>query len=87
MIPLGSRIFAIADTLDAITSDRPYRRAQSFSAARDEIVRWASRQFDPRIVEVFVQMPESIWDELRREIDSQIYRFAYPKGTSAAATA
>ncbi len=78
-IPLGARIFAIADTLDAITSDRPYRRAQPFTAARDEIVRWAGRQFDPQIVDVFVGMPDNIWDELRREIDSQIYRFAYPK--------
>src|SRR5256712_9142617 len=40
-IPLGARIFAVADTLDAITSDRPYRPAQSLSAAREEIKRWA----------------------------------------------
>ena len=78
-IPLGARIFAIADTLDAITSDRPYRRAQSLSAARDEIIRWAGRQFDPEAVKVFVAMPESLWDDLRKQIDSQIYRFNYPK--------
>jgi len=78
-IPLGARIFALADTLDAITSDRPYRRAQTVEAARDEIVRWGGRQFDPEIVKIFVQMPDSIWDGLRKEIDSQIYRFAYPK--------
>ncbi len=77
-IPLGARIFSVADTLDAITSDRPYRRAQPFSAAREEIMRWAGRQFDPEVVKVFAQMPETIWQDLRKEIDSQIYRFAYP---------
>lgn len=75
-IPLGARIFAIADTLDAITSDRPYRSAQSIQAAREEIQRWSGRQFDPNIVDVFQSMPESIWRDLRREIDSQIYRFS-----------
>src|SRR5512142_3203821 len=81
-IPLGARIFSIADTLDAITSDRPYRAAQSVQAAQEEIKRWAGRQFDPKIVDVFLRMPESIWRDLRREIDSQIYRFSYsPKLT------
>ena len=75
-IPLGSRIFSLADTMDAIMSDRPYRAAQPFAAARDEIVRWSGRQFDPNIVKTFVEMPESIWHDLRKEINSQIYRFA-----------
>jgi putative nucleotidyltransferase with HDIG domain len=66
-IPLGARIFAIADTLDAITSDRPYRRGTSFAAAVAEIVRCAGRQFDPRIVEVFSAMPEETWPNLRAE--------------------
>lgn len=74
-IPMGSRIFSLADTMDAIMSDRPYRAAQPFSAARDEIVKWAGRQFDPGIVKTFVEMPESIWHDLRKEINSQIYRF------------
>ena len=42
-IPLGARIFAIADTLDAMRSDRPYRAAQSIQAARKEIDLWAGR--------------------------------------------
>src|SRR5512142_1821247 len=53
-IPLGARIFALADTLDAITSDRPYRSARPFGVARDEIVRWSGRQFDPAVVETFL---------------------------------
>ena len=67
-IPLGARIFAIADTLDAITSDRPYRSGRSFTEARAEIERCSGKQFDPEIVEVFLQMPEQRWVELRAEI-------------------
>ncbi|HEV8523671.1 MAG TPA: HD domain-containing phosphohydrolase [Terriglobales bacterium] len=78
-IPLGARMFAIADTLDAITSDRPYRRAQSYEAAREEIQRWAGRQFDPAIVAVFETMPRSIWDDLRTQISAQIYKISYPE--------
>ncbi len=74
-IPLGARIFAVADTLDAITSDRPYRSAQPLGAARDEILRWSGRQFDPDVVRVFLNMPESIWEDLRKEINAEIYRF------------
>jgi putative nucleotidyltransferase with HDIG domain len=67
-IPLGARIFAIADTLDAITSDRPYRKGRSFAEARAEIARYSGTQFDPRIVEVFLAMPEEVWCRLRQEV-------------------
>jgi putative nucleotidyltransferase with HDIG domain len=70
-IPLGARIFSIADTLDAMTVDRPYRRAQSFEAARKEIERWAGRQFDPQIVKTFLEMPDNIWEDLREDISEQ----------------
>lgn len=76
-IPLGSRLFSVADTLDAITSNRPYRPAQTLTAAIEEIQKWSGRQFDPEVVKVFVSMPQNIWDDLRKEIDAQIYRFAY----------
>ena len=76
-IPLGARMFSVADTLDAITSDRPYRPKQPISAACEEIKAWSGRQFDPEVVKVFLSMPENIWDDLRREIDAQLYRFAY----------
>src|SRR4029079_14444141 len=52
-IPLGARIFALADTLDAITSDRPYRDAQPWDIARQGIVAQAGKQFDPYVVEAF----------------------------------
>jgi len=68
-IPLGARIFSVADTLDAITSDRPYRPAQTVKAAKEEIERWSGRQFDPEIVRVFLSMPDKLWEDLRREID------------------
>jgi putative nucleotidyltransferase with HDIG domain len=67
-IPLGARIFAVADTLDAITSDRPYRKGRSFSEAREEIKRCSGTQFDPRVVEVFLRIPPLRWAELRDEI-------------------
>ncbi len=67
-IPLGARIFAIADTLDAITSDRPYRKGRSFSEAVEEIARCKGGQFDPAIVEVFMRMPVALWSQLRDEI-------------------
>lgn len=52
-IPQGARLFMIADTLDAMTSDRPYRKAASFAQARQEIARCAGTQFDPRCAEAF----------------------------------
>jgi HD-GYP domain-containing protein (c-di-GMP phosphodiesterase class II) len=67
-IPLGARIFAVADTLDAVTSDRPYRKGRSFAEARAEIKRHSGTQFDPRIVETFMGMPEEVWITLRREV-------------------
>ena len=80
-IPLGARIFSVADTLDAITSDRIYRPAQTLQAAKIEIEKWSGRQFDPEVVKVFLEMPDNIWEDLRREIqDSQIYRVAYTAG-------
>jgi putative nucleotidyltransferase with HDIG domain len=68
-IPLGARIFSVADALDAITSDRPYRKAQSFSEARHEIERCSGTQFDPAIVAAYRGLPDRLWEELRMEIE------------------
>ncbi len=61
-IPLGSRIIAIADTFEAMTADRPYRRALPVSVAYDEIVRNSGTQFDPTVVRAFERAfsPEQI---------------------------
>lgn len=64
-IPLGARIFAIADTFDAITSDRPYRAASSMTEARGEIARCSGSQFDPACVRAFLQIRERELAELR----------------------
>jgi putative nucleotidyltransferase with HDIG domain len=64
-IPLGARIFAVADSLDAMISDRPYRRALTFAAAREEIMRESGKQFDPDVVSAFLAIEEGIWPELR----------------------
>ena len=66
-IPLGARIFSVADALDAMTSNRPYRRAMSWRAARDEIFAESGRQFDPDIVEVFGEIEPEL-REIRREL-------------------
>lgn len=79
-IPLGARIFSVADTLDAITSDRPYRKARSLHEARKEIDAWSGRQFDPEVVAVFRQMPDDIFEELRRAIRAQTDPLAYSAG-------
>jgi putative nucleotidyltransferase with HDIG domain len=67
-IPLGARIFAVADALDAMISDRPYRRALPIAQAKEEIERCSGTQFDPRVVEVFLTMPMTLWTELRENI-------------------
>ena len=54
-----------------MTSDRPYRAAQSISSGRREIERNAGKQFDPEIVRIFLGVPERIWTELRSEIENQ----------------
>jgi response regulator RpfG family c-di-GMP phosphodiesterase len=52
-IPLGARVFAVADSLDAITSDRPYRRQQPWAYAVHEIAAQSEKQFDPDVVDAF----------------------------------
>lgn len=65
-IPLSARIFAIADTLDAITSERPYQRAGSFESAREIIRRLSGTAFDPQIVNVFLNISEDVWPAIAK---------------------
>jgi len=66
-IPLGARIFAVADALDAMTSDRPYRKALPFDVAREEIARESGHQFDPAVVHSFLSLPQELWETIRLE--------------------
>ncbi len=59
-VPIGARIFVLADTFDAMTSDRPYRKALSVEASREEIIRCSGTQFDPRCVQAFLLA----WDKI-----------------------
>jgi putative nucleotidyltransferase with HDIG domain len=56
-IPVGARIFAVADSFDAMTSDRPYRRAMSIQTACAEVARCRGTQFDPTVVDAFARIP------------------------------
>ena len=77
-IPLGARIFTIADSLDAMISDRPYRKALPMPHAREEIRRCSGTQFDPKVVEVFSTIPEEHWLDLREHLGSP-FRLAHLK--------
>ena len=64
-IPLAARIFAVADTLDAITSDRAYRRGQPIEVARQAIRAAAGSQFDPQVVEALESLPDEELERIR----------------------
>ena len=59
-IPLGARVFSVADALDAMTSDRPYRPARSWADAAEEILGESGKQFDPRVVQAFHDREEAL---------------------------
>jgi HD-GYP domain-containing protein (c-di-GMP phosphodiesterase class II) len=67
-IPLGARVFAVADVLDALTTDRPYRRASSLREAREMIAAESGRQFDPRVIEAFNSIDDATFTRLAAEI-------------------
>jgi response regulator RpfG family c-di-GMP phosphodiesterase len=66
-IPIGARIFAVADTFDAMTSDRPYRRALSLEVSRDTIERGSGKQYDQQVADIFLSIPNGTWEAIRRE--------------------
>jgi HD-GYP domain-containing protein (c-di-GMP phosphodiesterase class II) len=69
-IPVGAKIFAVADTFDAMTSDRPYRRALPFKVSREVIERGAGMLYDPHVANIFLNIPEETWEAVRGETAS-----------------
>src|SRR5664279_4173384 len=67
-IPLGARLFAIADTFDALTSDWPYRLGRSCEDALAVIAAGAGTQFDPVAVAAFLKVPSGEWDDIRARV-------------------
>lgn len=67
-IPLSARIFALADTLDAITSNRPYRRGRTFEEALREIEKCCGTQFDPELVDVMLEIPVEKWVKVKEKV-------------------
>jgi putative nucleotidyltransferase with HDIG domain len=64
-IAFGARIFSLTDSLDAMTSDRPYHRGISWEEARREIAANAGTQFDPNVVDAFMRVPVHVWCDIR----------------------
>jgi ribonuclease P protein subunit RPR2 len=58
-------VFSVADTLDALTSDRPYRPATSWEQARAIIVAEAGTQFDPAVIDAYQTIPDATFAQLR----------------------
>ncbi len=69
-IPLAARVFAIADTLDALTTDRPYRKAVGWAEARAEIRKGAGTQFDPKMVEAYDAIGDDTFARLSEGVRS-----------------
>ena len=55
-IPIASRIVAILDAFDAMTTDRPYRKALPIQTAVNELIRFSGKQFDPNLVDIFIKI-------------------------------
>jgi len=62
-VPIGARIFVLIDTLDAMTTDRPYRKALPFESVIKEVGRCRGTQFDPEIADLFLSIPRKQWEE------------------------
>jgi HD-GYP domain-containing protein (c-di-GMP phosphodiesterase class II) len=66
-IPLVARVFAVVDTLDALTHDRPYRRACEVPDALAMVAAESGKQFDPRVIAAALAIPAARWTELLLE--------------------
>jgi putative nucleotidyltransferase with HDIG domain len=77
-IPLGARLFTLADTLDAMTSDRTYRKAVGLPEVYAEVSRQRGRQFDPQIADLFLKVPERVWWQVRGSLEQQFAAWQLP---------
>ena len=68
-IPLVARVFAVADVLDALTTNRPYRPASTLAVARRMIREGSGSQFDPKVVTAFMTLPDETFERVAREIE------------------
>jgi putative two-component system response regulator len=75
-IPIGSRIFNVADTVDAMTSDRPYRKALTLDVTAAELQKCAGTQFDPTVVEAFLSIDLAQWRIEKDSIDDKFKEMA-----------
>jgi HD-GYP domain-containing protein (c-di-GMP phosphodiesterase class II) len=66
-IPLAARVFAVADVLDALTTDRPYRPASSLSLAREMIVSESGSHFDPAVIDGFTRIGDATFERIGAE--------------------
>jgi response regulator RpfG family c-di-GMP phosphodiesterase len=73
-ICVGARVFAVVDTYDAITSDRPYRKCRTYEVARQEIEKFSGTQFDPEVVAIWLRIAQAEWDAIREELEGPIPR-------------
>jgi putative two-component system response regulator len=73
-ITLGARIFAVADALDDLTSNRPFQPAIGFEEAMEEIEKMSGAQLDPALTKVFLEIPVSEWKGIRREVAASTKR-------------
>jgi len=71
-IPLGARLFAVADTFDALTSDRPYRQGRPMAEAREIIATEAGVKFDPDVVAAFLSVPLAEWEKIRSQVEAEV---------------
>ena len=85
-IHIGARIFSVADTLDAMTSDRPYRKGTTFANAIEEIHRCGGTQFDPQVVRAFLDIGEAGLMKIKEDMIARKKAAALAKKNGAAAT-
>jgi putative nucleotidyltransferase with HDIG domain len=85
-IPLGARIFAVADTYDAMTSNRPYRRALPHSVACAELARCRGKQFDPLVVDTFLSIPVAELRAVQQEVAVFVHQSRVTAGANYSPT-